>query len=270
MRIGLRIVASTKRGAGDGSVRLAELLKRYDATATFYFNLGPARLHRWLPARDVAWRATAGMREVHAAGFEVGVYGWDPARWCHHVARGDYAWTEQAMRQAREMFEHVFGESPRTHAAPDWQMNRHAFRLTQRLGYDYASDTRGRTPFVPVCEAELVACPQLPTTLPTISELLQQGKYRVKNVHDRVLDLTAELGLTNHVFTVQAERRRRAARVLEVLIKGWRDLGYDIVSLRKVMESLEPMATPHHVVVTDEIPGRPGSVAMEGAPFLTT
>jgi undecaprenyl phosphate-alpha-L-ara4FN deformylase len=51
-------------------------------------------------------------------------------------------------------------------------MNRHALRLTQRLGFCYASDCRGNFPFIPVIDGELVHCPQLPTTLPTLDELL--------------------------------------------------------------------------------------------------
>jgi hypothetical protein len=49
-------------------------------------------------------------------------------------------------------------------------MNREAFRLTQRMGFVYASDTRGTHPFLPVIKAEIVACPQYPTTLPTLDE----------------------------------------------------------------------------------------------------
>jgi undecaprenyl phosphate-alpha-L-ara4FN deformylase len=51
-------------------------------------------------------------------------------------------------------------------------MNRHALRLTQRLGFCYASDCRGKFPFIPVIDGEIVLCPQLPTTLPTLDELL--------------------------------------------------------------------------------------------------
>ena len=51
-------------------------------------------------------------------------------------------------------------------------MNPHALRLTQRLGYRWSSDCRGTHPFMPVWNGEVVHCPQLPTTLPTIDELV--------------------------------------------------------------------------------------------------
>ena len=47
------------------------------------------------------------------------------------------------MRRACERYHEIFGEHPRVHGAAGWQMNRHALRLTQRLGFDYCSDGRG-------------------------------------------------------------------------------------------------------------------------------
>src|SRR3989441_1600768 len=105
------------------------------------------------------------MRAVRDAGFEVGVHAWDHVKWQDGLGGADAEWTERQMRLARGRFEEIFGESARAHGAAGWQMNVHALRLTQRLGFDYCSDTRGSCPFIPVWRAEIVACPQLPTTL---------------------------------------------------------------------------------------------------------
>jgi peptidoglycan/xylan/chitin deacetylase (PgdA/CDA1 family) len=253
MRIGLRIVAATTRGAREGSARLVELLLKHNAGATFYFNLGPSRLHRWLPGRDARAAVGAAMRAVRDAGFEVGVHGWDPQRWQQCVPSGDHAWTENAMRQAHAAFADVFGEPPRTHAAPAWQMNRHALRLTQRLGYHYASDTRGQAPFIPLWDAELVACPQVPTTLPTIGELLHTAGTRLHNVHERIRAQCAPPHVAEHVFTLNADRGRRHLPPLERLCEAWRDLGYDIVPLRAIAESLDPMHLAHRAIATERI-----------------
>jgi len=206
VRLGLRIVVATARGARRSAPKLVDLLRRHGASATFYFNLGPHRLHRWLPGSSVGGRAANAMRSVREAGFEVGIHGWDCVRWRDRVARGDFEWTEEALHRACAAFERLFGEPPRTHAAPGWQMNRHAFRLTQRLGFDYASDTRGSAPFIPVVEAELVACPQVPTTLPTLRELIGRDGTRRGNVHERILAATAVPSGAGHVFTLLAER----------------------------------------------------------------
>lgn len=268
MKLALRIVAASVRGARAHAPHLAELLTRRAAGATFYFNLGPHRLARWLPGREVGGRAEAAMRRIRDAGFELGVYGWDPVRWTMRVAPGNEAWVEHGMRRACERFEALFDERPRTHAAPAWRMSRHAFRLTQRLGFHYCSDTRGRTPYIPMCEGELVACPQLPTTLPTIEDLAGDGAGW-DTVHDEILRRSADAPPAGHVFTLDADQgAARLAPVLERLLDGWRILGYEICSLRTIAESLEPKGLGHHVI--EELGGtaQARGAAVQGPEFL--
>src|SRR3546814_13802247 len=76
------------------------------------------------------------------------------------------------MQSAQTRYQEIFMAPAMIHGAAGWQMNVHAYRLTQRLGFRYCSDTRGSHPFLPVYNAEIVACPQLPTTLPALDELL--------------------------------------------------------------------------------------------------
>ena len=60
--------------------------------------------------------------------------------------------------------------------------------LTQRLGFDYCSDGRGTHPHLPVWNAELIRCPQLPTTLPTLDELIGVDGVTEDNVAAHLLD----------------------------------------------------------------------------------
>ena len=84
-------------------------------------------------------------------------------------------------------------------------MNRHAYRLTQRLGFSYCSDTRGSVPFVPVYQGEIIACPQLPTTLPTLDEMIGSDGSTTDNVADHLLELTSARSPAGHVYTLHAE-----------------------------------------------------------------
>jgi peptidoglycan/xylan/chitin deacetylase (PgdA/CDA1 family) len=269
MKLALRIVAAGVRGARDHAPRLAELLARREAGATFYVNLGPHRRLGWLPGREVGGRAVDAMKRARDAGFELGVYGWDAVRWTTRVTPGNDAWVERSMRRACERFETLLGERPRTHAAPGWRMSRHAFRLTQRLGFLYCSDTQGRTPYIPMCEGELVACPQLPTTLPTIEALLARGGFTWDTVHHEVLRRTADAPAAGHVFSLEADRgTARLAPVLERLIDGWRILGHEICSLRALAESLDSKGLEHNMVEERPLAESAGSVAIQGAVFL--
>src|SRR5206468_3030102 len=118
-----------------------------------------------LPAPDISRKCDDILLGVHGDGYEVGIHTWDHVKWQDGVEHADALWTEQQMRHAVERFTEIFGGAPKTHGAAGWQMNIHALRLTQRLGFDYCSDSRGSHPFLPVHKGELVRCPQLPTTL---------------------------------------------------------------------------------------------------------
>lgn len=269
MRIGLRISVATARGAALAVPRLVELLARHGAGATFYFNLGPDRWHRLFPAREVGARARAALATAREAGFELGLYGWDPTRWPHRMRPADAPWIESALTRACEAFEQLVGEPPRTHAAPGWQTNRHVLRLTQRLGFHYAADTRGRHPYMPVCEAELALCPQLPTTLPTLDELIEGGEAPSETAHELVLDATTGTDGASHVFALRAELGASTlAPAFERLLEAWRTRGCEIVALRTVFESLELARLPRHVVQPHMLAARAGTCAVQGPPFL--
>jgi peptidoglycan/xylan/chitin deacetylase (PgdA/CDA1 family) len=171
------------------------------------------------------------------------------------------------MALARERFREVFAEEPTVHGAAGWQMNVHAWRRTQRHGFAYASDTRGTHPFVPVHRAEIVSCPQLPTTLPTLDELIGLEGVTPESAPQAVLERTRDV--RDHVFTLHAELEgMKLAPVFERLIEGWKEQGYELVAMRDLLEGLDLPALPLHSVREGEIPGRSGTLAVQGRPFL--
>jgi peptidoglycan/xylan/chitin deacetylase (PgdA/CDA1 family) len=298
MKLALKIDVRTWRGTREGVPWLLDLLTAAKAGATFLFNLGPDCLGRavagvfrrgalahlgrqplfsqygakgllygtLLPAPDIGAECADVMRRARDQGFEVGVQAWDRVAWQRRAASAGAEWTLDQMQLAYARFEAIFGEAPRVHGAAGWQMNRHAFRLTQRLGFRYASDTRGRGPFIPVCKAEIVACPQLPTTLPTLDELV--GTPGVADVAQRILELSREPAPAGHVFTLRAELGPRLAPVFEALLRGWQGAGFEVVSLEDYMEALAFSDLPRHEIVEGEVAGRPGPLALQGREFL--
>ena len=301
MKLALKIDVNTYRGTRDGVPRLIEILKARGAGATFLFTLGPDRSGRaitrlfnsgvmaraWrtsllrnyglktllygtlLPAPDIGKKCADQMRAARDAGFEVGVHGYDRVLWQRHAATADADWTRKQMEAACRRFEEIFGEPARVHGAPGWQMNRYAYRLTQRLGFSYCSDTRGGAPFVPIYQAEIIACPQLPTTLPTLDELIGSNGLTAESVIERILELTARPSPTGHVFTLQAELEgRRLAPQFETLLDGWRSQGHELVSLGEYLDSLAVHDLPRHVVGAGPVPGRPDPVALQEKEFL--
>jgi len=301
-KLALKIDVDTWRGTLQGVPRLVEILRRNRADATFLFSLGPDHTGRaikrafrpgflkkvqrtsvvshyglqtllygtLLPGPDIGRRGAEIMRATRDAGFETGIHCWDHVKWQDGVANARPDWTETQMHLAHRRYAEVFGVDPHCHGAAGWQMNAHALRLTQRLGYQWASDCRGRHPFIPLWNAEIVDCPQLPTTLPTLDELIGIDDLSPENVHLHLLRLTAEAN-QDHVFTLHAELEgMKFGEILERLLTAWREQGYEMVSLGRLRETLDPQQLPRHEILYGEVPGRSGQLLVQGEEFLTT
>ena len=293
MKLALKVDVDTLRGTREGVPRLIELFRRQGAGATFLFSLGPDHTGRaikrvfrkgffgkvqrtsvmrhyglrtllngtLLPGPDIGKRAASQMKAARQAGFEVGVHCWDHVRWQDGVAFADADWTEREMRLARERFVSIFKETPRAWGTAGWQTNHHAAWVEEQE-CDYASDTRGRSPFRPLWRGVAIGCPQLPTTLPTLDELIGLPGIDETSVAAHLLKLTETPSL--HVFTAHAELEGgELLGVLGALLAGWKAQGYELVSLRKLFESLDVSCLPRHEVVFGEIPGRSGKVALQ-------
>lgn len=286
-RIALKIDVDTCHGALHGVPALLAMLQRHDATATFFFSLGPDysgrqtgddslarhydRRTRWygrlLPAPDIGRRAVAALRQVRQAACEVAIHAWDRAQWENLVLNAANEWSEQQLRLACRRFEDIFAEPPFAHAAAGWRSNRHALRLTQRLGFCYASDCRGKFPFLPVIDGELVHCPQLPTTLPTLDEVLAQSTVTPLQAGEQIL-AAADAGIGDQVFTLRAELEgMRFADVGEQLLSGWQARGYALITLRELLGTRNIAQLPRHRLLLAEIPGRQGLRLCQGEVF---
>ncbi|WP_239292021.1 polysaccharide deacetylase family protein [Candidatus Nitrotoga sp. 1052] len=295
-QLALKIDVDTYRGTREGVPRLVETLKRHDVQATFFFTLGPDHTGRairrvfrpgflgkvsrtsvlehygiktllygtLLPGPDIGRSCAQILRSVRDAGFEVGIHCYDHIRWQDYVAGKGAEWTRREMQRAVDRFIEIFGVVPKAHAAAGWQMNRHALRLMQLLGFDYSSDTRGTHPFIPTWDAEIVACPQLPTTLPTLDEIINREGVTLENVAQHLLRLTATPPAMGHVFTLHAELEGgKWMPVFEQLITGWKEQGYELVSLRQYLENLQG-TLPRNELVIGAVDGRSGTLAMQG------
>ena len=301
MKLALKIDVDTLRGTKEGVPRLVELLKKHNAQATFLFSLGPDHTGRaikrvfrpgfmkkvsrtsvlehyglktlmygtLLPGPDIGNRCRDIMRSVKDNGFEVGIHCYDHIKWQDNVANATADWTKKEIALACNRFEQIFDEPAKTHGAAGWQMNVHALRQEQRLGFKYCSDCRGTHPFIPVYNAEIIACPQLPTTLPTLDELIGVDNITTDNVVEHLLKLTETPKATGHVYTLHAELEgMKLAAVFEALLEGWIKQGYELVSMQQYFEALIKEDLPHHEFIMGEIPGRSGVLALQGNEFL--
>lgn len=301
-RIALKIDVSTYRATLEGVPALTDILRRHRAGASFVFSLGPDRSGRalghigsphlhgrpentsltrhfglhslfygsLLPAPSVGRRCSEILRQVRDEGFEIGLHGWDALRWTTEAEKADATWSESQLNQATAAFTEVFATPPKLHAAPGWRSNPHALRLTQRLNFTYASDTRGRHPFVPVWHGEIVRCPQIPTTLPTLEELAGQANPDPQALRDKLLALTAKPDAFAHVFSLRAKPdMAKDPEFIEELLTGWREQGYEVTSIQTLVAGLDMDKLPRHEIVVGKVPGRYGTLLLQGEEFLS-
>jgi undecaprenyl phosphate-alpha-L-ara4FN deformylase len=293
MKLAIKVDVDTYRGTSEGVPRLVRLLQLHNALATFLFSLGPDHtgrairrvfrpgffskvrrtsvVHHYglstllygtlLAAPDIGRQCADAMRLAKSAGFEVGVHCWDHVRWQDNVAGADADWTEREMQRAFDRFRQVFGVDAAVHGAAGWQFNRHAAWFEERH-CAYASDTRGREPFRPLWDGVAIGCPQLPTTLPTLDELIGTDGVDEGNAATKILELTKTPNL--HVFTAHAELEGGDwYGVFDKLLSGWRDQGYELVSLKTLHESLDLASLPKNEVTLAGVPGRSGALALQ-------
>jgi hypothetical protein len=56
--------------------------------------------------------------------------------------------------------------------------------------------------------------------------------------------------------------------VFDALLAGWKAQGYELVAIRDVVARHDPKLLPLHSVEMGALPGRSGTLALQGAPFL--
>src|SRR6185437_9740578 len=278
-----------------GVPRLAAALERAGARASFLFSVGPDHTGRaikrvfrrgflgkvrrtsvtqhygiktllygvLLPGPHIGRRCGAVMREVAARGFEVGVHTYDHIKWQDGVARASEPWTRRQLLLAREEFIRVFDRPPEAHGAAGWQVNDSVPELERELGFRYASDTRGMCPFLPVVAGREVALPQIPTTLPTLDELIGREDLGGTDPIEHLLALTNGGG--DQVFTLHAELEGGAyLEGFERLLLAWRKRGRELTDLGAYARRLDVGRLPRCPIMVGTVEGRSGTLAVQG------
>jgi peptidoglycan/xylan/chitin deacetylase (PgdA/CDA1 family) len=278
----------TRRGLHEGVPRLLDLFRRLEVTASFFVTMGPDRSglairRAWrpsfvrkmlrtnplrlyglrtllsgtlLPAQPVGAGAPALLRQIAAAGHEVAPHGWDHVGWQDRIGRLGAAAVRADLTAAARAFETVFATPPATSAAPGWRTSEAALVVQEELGLAYASDVRGRVAFRPRVAGGALKTVQVPTTMPTMDEL-------VGRVRDVAGALDAHVGDGLNVFTLHAEVE--GGPLLDVFAR-WlarvRRAGHLVVPLRELAERTLAAPVPEARLARGHVPGRSGWVAV--------
>jgi len=292
-KIALKVDVDTFVGTRDGIPNLLRILKDFGIRATFYFSLGPDNsgkairriFHKGFLRKMLRTRAPSMyglrtlmygtllpppiigkglpelLRSVQQAGHEVGIHCWDHVKWHDYLSTFQKHTTFRELDQADTMFERIFGSRARTTAAPGWTLSYDSLEIQDGMGLTYCSDARGIAPFFPIMDGRRFLTLQIPTTMPTMDELLGENGITLETINDQYLQILKP-GLNVHTIHAELEGNALSSTFVE-LLKRLAERNVCFMTLAEVADEFGADA-PSCEVVMNYIEGRAMPVAIQG------
>lgn len=273
MRIALKIDVPTLAAATVGVPRLLRLFAEYQVTASFFFAVefkaqGKGLVEKAVSLLGKRQKAEMSLQDamlaVADAGHEIGLMGFDAGAWRKQAAFADADWTSHQLALGMEMFEQLLGYAPNRFAAPGWQVNAHLLAMEERLAFRYASDVRGKYPFLPSLHNVVSQCPQIPTTLPTLSELLLRPDVGTEKAHEYLYAESRHVLPYGHVYSANAGNEGvQHLEFMEKMLVMWKGQEGSLRSLGEIRRELKPEQLPVHQIGWGQVPDRREHLAMQ-------
>ncbi len=292
--LAFKVDVDTYVGTREGVPNLLKILQRFGIRATFYFSLGPDNsgkairriLHPGFLKKMLRTRAPSmyGMRtmlygtllpapaigrdladviaSVKGAGHEVGIHCWDHVKWHDYLSRYDRKTVARELGLANDAFETIFGVPAATTAAPGWTVTADSLAVQDTMGLAYSSDCRGRSPFYPTMTGHRFTTLQIPSTWPTMDELLGENGITTENINDQYVALL-QPGLNVHTIHAELEGKALTEQFVDLLGRlAQRPVRY--IPLGEVAAEYGGGA-PHCELRRGYVAGRAMPVAIQGA-----
>ncbi|MGQ9687957.1 MAG: polysaccharide deacetylase family protein [Desulfobaccales bacterium] len=298
MQLALKVDVDTLKGMTEGVPALINIFRLREIRASFFVALGPDNSGRaafrafrqagfldkmvrtrapsvygfptvlygtLLPAPPIGEAADKVLPLVEAAGHEVGLHGYDHVGWHDRLLVMSRAEVKEQIRRAQAVYAGILGRSAVSFAAPGWQASRTSRQVLAEGGMIYASDTRGTRPYLPRFGDWVSPLLEIPTTLPTLDELLGFAGCTAAEFYTLMLS-RLEQG-EPQVMTVHAELeggpfQEPFARFLDEC----RQRGVTFFRLADWAKELlrRPQTLPQAPVYQGRLPGRAGTVSRQG------
>ncbi len=292
----IKIDVDTERGTKIGVPNMVALLTELNIPATFLFSLGPDNTGRALkrifrpgflkkasrtsivstygfrtllngilwPGPLIGKRHKELIRSVANKALDVGIHCYDHTKWQDGVTKMRPQKILAEFQKAVLLFKNIFGSSAKGAGAPGWQANGKTFLAYDQAKLTYGSDTRGRFPFIPKVNSQLFKTLQIPTTLPTLDELLGRPEYPLEKLTGHYLSLLD----TKHpnVMTVHAEIE--GMKYLDWFRSFLLELKKQNIQFMTLLElANKTLEKPDNIPICEvqqgEVEGRSGKLAMQ-------
>ena len=295
--IGIKVDVDTYAGMQKGVPALLAVFREYNIRASFFVPMGKDHTGRTvkrvfkrkgflkkagrvgvlstygiktlmygllLPGPEIAKKNRSLLLRIIEEGHELGIHGHDHVRWHDFIKHFNKESTEKEIRQLLQVYEEVVDAKPRSFAAPGWMINPYALKFFQENGLVYSSDTRGSSPFFPVMDGEEIRMLQIPTTLPTLDEVIGVAGTDVASLNDHYMRCLAD-GL--NILTVHTELEGKKWRpFLEAFIQNATKSGYVFRRLIDIArEYIDSGNAPVCRIEYGNVEGRAGEVCRQVA-----
>jgi len=293
----LKVDVDTYEGLREGAPRLLDLFARHGVRATWFVSMGPdrtgravfrvlrqkgflskmvrsraPRLYPWktmlrgtlLPSIPIAASHPHRLEEIKAAHQEIGIHGFDHVRWHDELGMMELSEVRAEVTRAASLFHQILAAKPDGFAAPGWQCTAYSLQVVDELGLGFRSDTRGRAPYRPEAGDYVSQTPEIPTTLPTLDEMLGREGRTERELTEFYLRRLREDRLNVHTVHTEVEGGPCLVH-LDALLSRVKDR-LPVVTLGEVAAGLRAGADELPVcrVTPGELPGRGGTVACQG------
>ncbi len=106
--------------------------------------------------------------------------------------------------------------------------------------------------------------PQLPTTLPTLDELIGTPQLGDADPVQHLVNLTTHAPGRDQVFTLHAELEGGAyLSAFERLLRAWQKLGFELTDLGSYFAGLDVPRLPPGHIAAGTVAGRSGTLAVQ-------
>ena len=288
IKLAIKIDIDTLRGYLEGLPKLLDILNEYKVKASIFFSLGPdnsgkalRRIFRkgfiskmlrtkaptaygiktlfygtLLPAPMIANSNPDLLRRAIYEGHDCGIHSWDHVYWQDNLPKLTREIIRNEFHKSMELYEKIAGERAKSCAAPGWQVTCDSLRVQDELDFDYCSDVRGYAPFMPELDGVTFRTPQVPSTLPTMDEVL--GLVPKEKLNDYYMKLLHE-GLNVHTIHTEMEGGMMSEVFREFLSKC-RDNNTEFMTLREALKNSELI---HSRIEMGSLKGRAGKLAVQ-------
>lgn len=293
--LAIKIDIDTLRGYREGLPRLLDILKARGIRASIFFSMGPdnsgkalRRIFRkgfitkmlrtrapstyglktlmygtLLPAPMIVASAPDLLRRAIDEGHDCGIHSWDHVYWQDNLFRLSQDMIREQLERAVRLFREITKVCPTCCAAPGWQVTPDSLAVQDEFGFVYCSDTRGdgnSCPFMPTMGGRAFWTPQIPSTLPTLDEVM--GRIPTEGLNDYYMGLLTA-GLNVHTIHTEMEGGVMSG-VFEDFLDRCAERGVKFVTLREALDAFPNSCPPTHSEISMRlIPGRAGTVAVQ-------